>query len=693
MARSRVRAVAAMVAMLAGSVNSVEIPMTVYVTSPHDVMPLDMQELWKMNAPLLEGAHVEYRNEHAITRDVKEISALLEQETGIHGAWDAFQNLRPGAFRADMWRTMMLWAKGGLYLDCDLELQVPITTWIKHSNSTLLLVRDCENFKGKNGLAWAYWNAMIAATPRHKILEHALRTMVNNVRTHYYAEELPAFRPLAITGPRALGMALESYNGSMKELSQAAQLVVAKNEDGLDDPIVKLYNQTIVRHRRKRGLDKTYQKTSTHYDALYRLHLVYCDEGNLPCNAASQRYLAKEHGRLLRRLGNHTSGNTSTPTPEPTPEPEPEPEPTPEPTPAPPTPEPEPEPEPTPEPTPAPTPGNTSAPTPEPTPEPEPEPTPEPTPAPPTPEPEPEPEPTPEPTPAPTPGNTSAPTPEPTPEPEPEPTPEPTPAPPTPEPEPEPEPEPTPAPTPVPTPVPTPAPPTPAPTTAVTKMKVELLLNSGSSFDEAKAKTAIATATGVDASKVVIKAVDYSVKVTYSFSETLDEAAKIILKEKIALAAGVPKEKVSLTITDTRRRLTEENADRSFGRRLSSNVVAVVAVDTAQAADDLQTSAADVTPLTTMLSDAGVQTTITVAEAPQTAVEIVTEIISTDSTPVPEPDASKIVAIGQAVGATVTISDVDKVIPANTDAPADVSFAQMLLPGLTAFSLVFLGLV
>jgi len=282
-----------------------EIPMIVYITSPLPVMPAAMQELWKQNAAFLEGAQVRYHNENAMIRGVKEISAILEKETDIHGAWEAFQNLRPGAFRADMWRTMMLWAYGGIYIDCDIELKAPISTWIKSSHAKLFLVKDCQNFKGKDGLAWAYWNAMIAAVPRHKVLEHALRTMVHNVQTHYYGKELRGFNPLSITGPREMGATLESYrsyHGSLESVSQDAQLVVEKDENGLDDPKIMVGMQQIAKHRRSQGLAKTYVESSTHYDALYRLHLVYCDEGGIPCTFASQRYLAKEHGRLLRSV-------------------------------------------------------------------------------------------------------------------------------------------------------------------------------------------------------------------------------------------------------------------------------------------------------------------------------------------------------------------------------------------------------
>jgi len=273
----------------------VRIPMNVYVTSPHDVMPPDMQELWANNTLFLDGAEVHHYSESAMTAAVKEMSDLLRKEIGIRGAYKAFRNLRPGAFRADLWRMMMLWAKGGIYLDIDLELQAPITTWLQRSNSTLYLVRDQQDtsqeaFKAKEGLAWAYWNAMMAATPRNEFLEHAIRTIVGRLNRHYYAQDQKADHSLAITGPRALGMALETYTGSIETLSQAAQLKVLKHSDGNDEVLVKLDNETIVKHSER--LEKGNIQKSAHYGELYWMHLIYCDEGYLPCTPATQHFLA-----------------------------------------------------------------------------------------------------------------------------------------------------------------------------------------------------------------------------------------------------------------------------------------------------------------------------------------------------------------------------------------------------------------
>lgn len=286
--------------------------MTVYVTSPHDVMPINMRKLWMRNTPLLDGAEVQYYNEDAMAASVKEISAVLENEADVHGAWEAFQNLRPGAYRADLWRIMMLWAKGGIYLDCDLELQMPITSWLKHSDSTLFLVQDCQDIKGQDGLAWAYWNAMMAATPRHKILQHMIGKIVDRLHAHYYAEDQTMDRPLSITGPRALRMALESYTGSIKTMSQRARFVLQKGPDGQNEPTAQLDGRPMVKHNQAMGLEKDYKLISTHYGSLFWLHLVYCDEGNLPCTAATQHYLAEQHARLLQQ-NTTTAAPTTTP--------------------------------------------------------------------------------------------------------------------------------------------------------------------------------------------------------------------------------------------------------------------------------------------------------------------------------------------------------------------------------------------
>jgi mannosyltransferase OCH1-like enzyme len=53
--------------------------------------------------------------------DVMEISKDLEK-LGIFGVLDAYNMLRPRAFKSDFWRWIILWSKGGIYADPKLEL-------------------------------------------------------------------------------------------------------------------------------------------------------------------------------------------------------------------------------------------------------------------------------------------------------------------------------------------------------------------------------------------------------------------------------------------------------------------------------------------------------------------------------------------------------------------------------------------
>jgi len=47
---------------------------------------------------------------------VFQISKKLEM-IGFNGTYEAFKMLRPRAFRADLWRLLILWDQGGVYID------------------------------------------------------------------------------------------------------------------------------------------------------------------------------------------------------------------------------------------------------------------------------------------------------------------------------------------------------------------------------------------------------------------------------------------------------------------------------------------------------------------------------------------------------------------------------------------------
>ncbi|CAK0789287.1 unnamed protein product [Prorocentrum cordatum] len=192
---------------------------------------------------------------------VRKISMLLAAK-GITDVDKAYFNLRPGAFRADVWRLMQLWAEGGVYLDANINLTHELTYWIDFSNDELVVVRD-------TGVKDGIWNAMMAAEQGNQYLQNALADITSHILTHYYGTN-----PLAITGPIALGSSFmkdHRYpNGLRRELewkggkvnnTKTAEVVAQKDE--------KLHDKD----------------PSKHYDPMWRHHQVYCDQkGPTPDN-------------------------------------------------------------------------------------------------------------------------------------------------------------------------------------------------------------------------------------------------------------------------------------------------------------------------------------------------------------------------------------------------------------------------
>jgi len=88
----------------------------------------------------------------------------------------AFRSLKPGAYRADLWRYCVLYKLGGIYLD------------IKYNtinNFKLIYLTECENWVLDRGNTNIY-NAMIVSKPGNPILWKAIQDIVENVKTRFY---------------------------------------------------------------------------------------------------------------------------------------------------------------------------------------------------------------------------------------------------------------------------------------------------------------------------------------------------------------------------------------------------------------------------------------------------------------------------------------------------------------------------
>jgi hypothetical protein len=110
----------------------------------------------------------------------------------------AFDALRPYAYKADLARYCLMYLYGGWYIDINIEVAAsPPNT----ANFHMLLIRD---FNNDTRLApWQVANGLFYSVPGHPALRKAIDLVIDNCKNKYYGK-----RTLSPTGPELFGRAL-----------------------------------------------------------------------------------------------------------------------------------------------------------------------------------------------------------------------------------------------------------------------------------------------------------------------------------------------------------------------------------------------------------------------------------------------------------------------------------------------------
>jgi mannosyltransferase OCH1-like enzyme len=112
----------------------------------------------------------------------------------------AFDALKPGAYKADLWRLCVLYVNGGIYMDIKLQNQVPLTSLLDRE----YFVYD-GTFTHNNIKMPSIYNGLIISRPNNPILLKGIVQILLHVSKGYYGET-----PYDITGPHMLGSLYES---------------------------------------------------------------------------------------------------------------------------------------------------------------------------------------------------------------------------------------------------------------------------------------------------------------------------------------------------------------------------------------------------------------------------------------------------------------------------------------------------
>jgi hypothetical protein len=100
---------------------------------------------------------------------------------------DAFDALIPGAYRADLFRYLVLLKEGGVYSDMDVLLETNLDTFVTPTMS-FFAARDCvAEFAAQ---PFCLWNGLIGAAPGHPFIIRAVERLVNLVSNRADAYDL-----------------------------------------------------------------------------------------------------------------------------------------------------------------------------------------------------------------------------------------------------------------------------------------------------------------------------------------------------------------------------------------------------------------------------------------------------------------------------------------------------------------------
>ncbi len=93
-------------------------------------------DLAQHNAKFLpDGSEIRWVDDAGMVSMMSVISSEMAQAGVMNNLCEAFLLLRPGAFRADMWRAAVLWKYGGLYMDHHLALTTDFSKFFERDSA------------------------------------------------------------------------------------------------------------------------------------------------------------------------------------------------------------------------------------------------------------------------------------------------------------------------------------------------------------------------------------------------------------------------------------------------------------------------------------------------------------------------------------------------------------------------------
>jgi mannosyltransferase OCH1-like enzyme len=201
----------------------------------------------------------------------EEIVKFLDNEYGYR-IRDAYHDLIPGAYKADLFRYCFLYKYGGVYIDTGMVSLMPLKTLIGEKDE--FIAPEDDNTHDR------VYNAFICCVPKHPIIEAAIIMCLKNIEVKSRGIDM-----LDITGPILLGRAFtkvtsqqiipnKKYNDNIRII----QHLSGKTLHGDGNIVGEIYfnNKAILKTKYPTYyLDRHWYHTKEHYGVLYNRNEIY----------------------------------------------------------------------------------------------------------------------------------------------------------------------------------------------------------------------------------------------------------------------------------------------------------------------------------------------------------------------------------------------------------------------------------
>ena len=243
------------------------IPLNIYLTWGTKKLPIKMQE----NVDRMRIINPEFNIQLYDDDDCREFI----QNNFHEDILTAFDTLKPGAYKADLWRLCVLYINGGIYADIKFNCI---------NNFKFIALTEREHFvidihdKSEKG-KFRLFNALLVVKPNNELLLRCINKISENVKNKYYG-----FNDLYPTGPGLLG---EEYIKMLRENESTMDLELNKldlclNYLSLGIGEIIFNNVPILEYYKEyRTEQKLFAKTQ-HYSNIYKLKQIYNEINN--CN-------------------------------------------------------------------------------------------------------------------------------------------------------------------------------------------------------------------------------------------------------------------------------------------------------------------------------------------------------------------------------------------------------------------------